>query len=114
MKYNHFLFTSGYAIIQIPDILISVYAYLERWIRRSSITDKDPTKTRNTAQPLTKKQISRRIRISRLEENMRKRILTRTPASKAVQQITQLREETNKKIEKLERILEEMIRKPET
>ena len=114
MKYNYFLFTSGYAIIQIPDILISVYAYLERWIRRTSITDNDPTKTPNTAQPLTKKQISRRIRISRLEENMRKRILTRTPASKAVQQITQLRKETNKKIEKLERNLEEMIRKHET
>ena len=108
-------FLLGYAIIQIPDFLLNFYAYVEKWIRnRSQVVsnhDNDVTNTPLSPEPLPKIHVATVSRIPGLKMQITKENLSQNQTIATVQDIAELRKETNVKIEKLERILEEINRK---
>ena len=96
---------------------MSVYAYLEKWfhIRSQAASNDNTVVARTSLSPeiLSKKDVPKVSKIPRLIREITNQNLTQHQASTACPEITELREETNIKFEKLERILEEINRKLE-
>ena len=105
---RHFLFL-GYAIIQIPDFLINAYAYIERWlrIRRQAISNHNNDVSNNSLSPDPLLQ-ENTIMVSELETQITKENHSQTQTFGRGEEIAELREETNIKFEKLEKMLEKM------
>ena len=105
----------GYAIIQIPDFLRILYAYIEKWLRNRSHAvsnhNNDATKTFKSQESLPKKHVTAVSRITTQKMQLTKANRSQNQTYATGQEVVELREETNVKIEKLERILEEINRK---
>ena len=129
-------------IIQIPEFLASVYAYIEKWIRnrrhlafsengnnrsegsssprnhshpslsvfenRSNLSESS-----SSQHPLTKGHIVTGSKITRLVGNIKSEDISQRQRFAESNSIAELREETNIRIQKLEKLLEENNRKIE-
>ena len=124
----------GYAIIQIPDFLLSLYGHIERWlrIRRQALSNhgNDVWNNSSIPEPLPQKKVKMVSKIPRLVTQTTKQndslnqipglseeiaVLGeethyQTQTSDCDQKIAELRKETNVKIEKLKKMLEEINR----
>ena len=108
-------FLLGYAIIQIPDFLRILYAYIEKWLRNRSHAvsnhNNDATKTVKSQEAFPKKHVTAVSRITSQKMQMTKENRSQNQTYATGQEVVELRKETNGKIEQLERILEEINRK---
>ena len=132
----------GYAIIQIPDFLASVYAYIEKWIRNRrhlafsengnnrsegsssprphslpslavSENRSNLSESSSSPHPLTKGHIVTGSKIPRQVRNIKNEDISQRQRFSESNAIAELREETNIKIQKLEKLLEDNNRKME-
>ena len=108
-------FLLGYAIIQIPDFLRILYAYIEKRLRNRSHAvsncNNHATKTFLSQEAWPKKHFAAVSRITSQKMQMTKENRSQNQTYATGQEVVELRKETNVKIEKLERILEEINRK---
>ena len=108
-------FLLGYAIIQIPDFLRILYAYIEKWLRNRSHAvsnyPNDATKKCLSPEALPKKRITMVSRIQSKKMQMRKANRSQNQTFATGQEVVEWRKETNVRITKLERILKELNRK---
>ena len=89
------------------------YAYLQRWFSTPTISEytNDQSNSALDPQPLPKTQVFVKSRIPRLIKNIAGNDIAWRSTVKAVYSVTELREETNIKIEKLEKMLDEIHQK---
>ena len=108
-------FLLGYAIIQIPDFLRILYAYIEKWLRnRSHVVSNcsnDATKTCLSPESLPKKHVTMVSRIPSQKMQMTKENRSQNQTFATGHEVVEWRKETNVRIAKLERILKEINRK---
>ena len=89
------------------------YAYLQRWFRTQTISEYNNDQSTSALDPQTlpKTQVFVKSRIPILIKNITGNDIVRRSTVKAVYSVTELREETNIKIEKLEKMLYEIHQK---
>ena len=94
--------------------MLSLYAYIERWlrIRRQAISNHNNDVSNNSLSPDPLPQENPIIvsEITRIETQITKENHLQNQPSGRCEEIAELREETNIKIEKLEKMLEEINR----
>ena len=89
------------------------YAYLQRWFLNKTISEYNNDQLNSVLDPQTlpKTQVFVKSRIPVLIKNIARNDIARRSTVKAVYSVTELREETNIKIEKLEKMLYEIHQK---
>ena len=129
----------GYAIIQIPDFLASVYTCIEKWIRsrrslrisddKNNLSDSIVSLQRSSLgisddennlpeslislRSVTKTHVVTGSKIPRLVRHNENQNISQKPTFTINDTIAELREETNIKMQKIEKMLEENNRKLE-
>ena len=94
--------------------MLSRYAYIERWfrIRRQAISNHNNDVSSNSSipEPLPQENVIMVSKVPRLVNQTTKQNHSQNQTSGRGEEITELREETNIKFEKLEKLLEDINR----
>ena len=105
-KLTSFFLLLGYAIIQIPDFLLAVYYYIKKWARGHTTSKHNNALAKSPISPLSlpRTTISTILAVEKHNES-------HNPPGTTDQKITELSDKMNIRIEKLERMIEEINRK---
>ena len=101
-SFNEMLFLR-YAIIQIPDFLLHLYDYIKRWARSCTASKHNNALTKT---PISPKSLPRTTIPTIL--GLEKHNVSHNQLGTTDQKIVELSEKMNIRIEKLERMLEEL------